>query len=87
MQMIQVQPPPTEQRSIVKEDLKVSEIVLNDGSAITLMPSIKDVKKIVGQKGPFGEPVYMMQLTWTVQTKVAPKSTAASKKSSSKKGL
>ena len=52
--MLQVQPPPTEDCSIVKEDLKESEIILNDGSTITVTPSFKDVKKIVGQKGPGG---------------------------------
>jgi hypothetical protein len=84
--MLQVQPPPTEDCSIVKEDLKESEIILNDGSTITVTPSFKDVKKIVGQKGPLGEPVYIMQLTWTVQTKAGPKSSVVSKKSPSKRG-
>lgn len=73
VQMLQVQPPTTEDRKITKEDFKDSEVILDDGSTIIVKPSIKDVKKIIGQTSPTGDPVYVFQLTWTLQTKTLTK--------------
>jgi len=73
VQMLQVQPPITEGRKITKEDLKDSEVILDDGSTIIIKLSIKDVKKIIGQTSPTGDPIYVFQLTWTFQTKTLSK--------------
>jgi hypothetical protein len=82
--VLQVQAPPTEDRNIAKEDFKDSSVILNDGATITVKPLIHNVKKIVGQTGPAGEPLYAFQLTWTIQTKTQPKQHAGTTKSASK---
>jgi hypothetical protein len=80
MQVLQVQPPATEDRKITKEDLNDSEVILDDGSTIIVKPSIKDVKKIIGQTSPTGDPVYVFQLTWTFHTKTRTKQQTGDRK-------
>lgn len=78
-----VQPPPMADRNIVKSDLKDNIITLDDGSTIVVTPTIQNVKRLLGQVGPAGEPVYVMQLSWTVKTRTptSPSSSGSAKKS------
>ncbi len=85
--MLQVQPPQTEDRNIASEDLKESKVILDDGATIVIKPSINNVKKIIGQTGQLGEPVYALQLTWTIQTKTPTKQRTPARKSASKTSL
>jgi len=54
---------PTVQMDIESVKTGWSEYTLSDGTVIRIKGVIIDVKKAVGQFGPDGKPVYVMQMT------------------------
>lgn len=61
-----------EDRTIVGSDIRKSSIELNDGAIISIAPTIQNVKKVSGQIGPQGEPVYNMMISWQFKTTPPP---------------
>jgi hypothetical protein len=76
-QMVQLQPPPMLDRNIVKQELNDNKVTLDDGAVISIKLTVNNVKQIIGQLGPAGEPIYTMQLSWTVATIMPPASEPA----------
>jgi len=76
-QVVQLQPPPMSDRNIVKEELNDNKVTLDDGAVISIKLTVNNVKQIIGQLGPAGEPIYTMQLSWAVTTVTPPASEPA----------
>jgi hypothetical protein len=70
--LFQIQAPPTVARAITKSEMKESEIILDDGITIKITPTVQNVVQIIGQTGAAGEPVYTMQLSWSLKVIVPP---------------
>ena len=79
-QMVAPIPPKTVDRRIRVAGLKDSSVELDDGAIITLTPSVQFVKSIVGQKGPTGETIYQLQLSWNIATAPPKKSGKSARK-------
>src|SRR5258706_7481795 len=61
---------PSEPVDIVSSKDGWSEFTLADGTVIRAKAAVLDVKKMVGQYNPEGEPIYVLQLTVVNQTRV-----------------
>jgi hypothetical protein len=75
--------PATEDVKIVDSKFGNSEVVLEGGTRIIVVPVIQGVKKVIGQIGPAGEPIYNVQIGWTFQT-IEPEKAAESVRKSNK---
>jgi hypothetical protein len=60
---------PTESVDVVSSKDGWSEYTLADNTVIRAKAVVLDVKKLVGQYGADGEPIYMLQVTLINQTK------------------
>ena len=61
---------PSEPIDIVSSKDGWSEFTLADGTVVRAKAAVLDVKKMVGQYTPEGEPIYVLQLTVVNQTRV-----------------
>jgi hypothetical protein len=61
---------PSEPVDIVSSKDGWSEFTLADGAVIRSKAAVLDVKKMIGQYGADGEPIYVLQLTMVNQTRV-----------------
>ena len=61
---------PSEPVDIVSSKEGWSEFTLQDGTVIRTKAVLLDVKKMVGQYNPEGDPVYTMQIIMANQTRV-----------------
>jgi len=61
---------PTESMDIVSSKDGWSEYTLADGAVIRVKGVLLDVKRLIGQYKPDGEPIYVMQITMVNQARV-----------------
>lgn len=64
---------PREPIDIISSKDGWSEFTLSDGTVLRAKAVVLDVKKMVGQFNPEGEPIYEMQLTMVSQARVPEK--------------
>ena len=63
---------PMQVRTIKKSKIVESEFTLDDKTVLRIKPILVDVKRAINQYNQFGDPLYLIQLVNTVDTK-APK--------------